>query len=298
MTKASIDFVIVGAQKSGTTSLHEVLSRHPQIAMPSSKEVPVFNTRHADPNLLSMHLATLFPDRGRSAVIKGKASPQYLPSRLACEQIHQVNPNTRIIAILRDPVERAYSHYRMLIRRGQTNLSFPDLVSVLLSGNAPEAPTGPTLPADSFEVPYILAWSEYGRMLAPYIDRFTAQQVLVLKAENLERNPQATYEAILRFLGVDTTWKHPSMGQKFHRGGESPIIDFKRLRRVPVLGATLKAMFTFLPERVKYLINTRNIKVSNASARESFPKVAEILDEYFKQDQMLVRLIFEAQIAR
>jgi len=304
-TSKPIDFVIVGAQKSGTTSLHEVLNRHPQISMPPSKEAPIFNKPYNDLNELRNDVESLFAGVTHQSVLKGKASPQYLPSTIAREQIFQLNPKTKIIAILRDPVERSLSHYRMLARRGQTNLSFPATVSALLtadhsilSNKSMANSTLNTTHSEQFEVPYILAWSEYARMLKPYIDTFTEENVLILRTEDLKEKPYATYKAILKFLDLDENWTHPSMNQVFHRGGDTPIINFKRLRHVPILGATLKAIFNVLPERAKYLINTRNIKSSNVSARKQFPQIAQQLDMYFHDDQAQVQSLFASQDTR
>lgn len=125
------DFFIVGAQNGATTSLYWHLRRHPQVFMPALKE-PHHFSQLAPPHRLR-YLITQVPSpsayldlfaRGRQARVMGEASTSYLWEPQAAKRIYRKNPDALIIAILRDPVERAYSHYLMDRREGWQNRPF------------------------------------------------------------------------------------------------------------------------------------------------------------------------------
>jgi hypothetical protein len=127
------DFFIVGAQNSATSTLYAFLRQHPNIFMPALKEphyfsnlpsvwgmqYPITHIRREDSYL------RLFSAVGQTKC-KGEASSSYLWSEEAPSGIYRANPSARIVIILRNPVERAYSHYLMDIREGRQKLPFMD----------------------------------------------------------------------------------------------------------------------------------------------------------------------------
>ena len=112
-----LDFLIIGAQKSGTTSLFKYLNQHPDIAMPADKEAPYFTNDELYSAGWQHYLGNYFTGYDQE-LLWGTASPQYMSDLRAAERITRDLPNTRLIAILRNPIERAYSHYLMQKRRG------------------------------------------------------------------------------------------------------------------------------------------------------------------------------------
>src|SRR5215208_8528317 len=113
------DFLILGAQKAGTTALYAYLRWHPQITGPSFKEVSFFDRHYArGERWYRAHL----PMR-RSSIV-GEASPSYLFHPLAPERVAQMLPNARLVALLRNPVDRAFSHYQHEVALGREPLSF------------------------------------------------------------------------------------------------------------------------------------------------------------------------------
>ena len=112
-----LDFLIIGAQKCATTSLFEHLKAHPDIAMPVEKEVPFFTNKSCTVDdwgeFAGQHFA------GCDNQLWGKATPQYMCDPTTAARIHALMPDTKLIAILRDPVERTWSHYQMGRRRAQ-----------------------------------------------------------------------------------------------------------------------------------------------------------------------------------
>ena len=125
------NFYIVGAVKSGTTSLYAYLRQHPQVFLPTMKEPHFFTQPRPSPE--QIHLIQYVADiesyqhlyRGADRYPRiGDASPSYLWCEEAPERIHAVQPEARIIVILRDPVQRAYAQYLMDFNEGVLDLPF------------------------------------------------------------------------------------------------------------------------------------------------------------------------------
>jgi len=117
-------FLIIGTQKGGTSSLHHYLSRNNSVRMAIKKEVHFFDSYFGKG--LAWYLAHFA--RRKDAVITGEASPSYLMHPLVPRRVHGAFPQMRLIALLRNPVDRAYSHYQMNVRKGIEALSFEDAV--------------------------------------------------------------------------------------------------------------------------------------------------------------------------
>ncbi len=217
----ALDFLIIGAQKCATTTLFEQLRAHPQVAMPLQKEVPFFTRDDADAAAWRTFEAEHFRNAGGQ--LRGKASPQYLADPAAAERIATLMPGIKLVAILRDPVARCFSHYRMDRRRGTEERSFAEVIAGLLTPDAMEA--GRTLPVPTHaegwesESAFHVAWSEYGRALARYRAHFSAEQLLVLYTEDLARDPVATFDRLLAFLGLEPGFRPPALGKVVHAGG-------------------------------------------------------------------------------
>jgi sulfotransferase family protein len=206
------DFFIVGAPKSGTTSLYQMLRRHPQIYMPDLKE-PRFLASDMRPRAgfsegpkdigypvtLDDYLA-LFDDAMPEQRV-GEASTSYLWSRTAAATIAELQPDARIIAILREPASFLRSlHLTYLLGRNET-------VRDLRRAMALEADRreGRHIPRRSHR-PQVLQYSEHVRyveQLRRYHDRFPPEQVLVLIYEDFRDHNEATVRQVLRFLDVD-----------------------------------------------------------------------------------------------
>src|SRR5579871_6109810 len=124
-----VSYVIVGTQKGGTSSLQFLLSKHPDICAAVIKETHFFDN---DPSFQSdapdyNRYHNLFRHyRGETAL--GEATPIYMYAPYVADRLKEYNPDIKVIAVLRNPVERAYSHYQMMWRRGLDTLSFPDAI--------------------------------------------------------------------------------------------------------------------------------------------------------------------------
>ncbi|WP_412987487.1 sulfotransferase family protein [Pontimicrobium sp. IMCC45349] len=122
----TLNFICIGAQKSATSTLHDILSQHPDLELPFLKETHFFS----DNDKYKKGLESYFLDNFNSFKKKyyGEIDPEYCFFPLAAKRIYDFSPNAKIIFILRNPVDRAYSHYLMTKRIGRESLNFKDAI--------------------------------------------------------------------------------------------------------------------------------------------------------------------------
>jgi Sulfotransferase domain len=227
----ALDFVVIGAQKGGTTTLFEHLRRHPDLCLPADKEAPFFNRPELYSRGVEHLFATYFPHPLPAGRLLGTVTPQYMCIEGCAGRLAAAFPACRLVAILRDPVERAYSHYRMAARRGQDDRSFDAAIADMLAGpDALAAARASTALGETY-----VAWSEYGRVLGDYLDRFERDRLLITYTSDLERDPAAVLTSIFQFLGVAVVLPE-GLGERYHVGGSQrrfPNVQ-RRLRHSPV----------------------------------------------------------------
>jgi hypothetical protein len=228
--KETLDFIIVGAQKAGTTSLFEYLKRHPELSMPAGKEMPFFSDEDARRRGWDDYLRKAFAFADPSSKW-GTATPQYMLGGLPDQpnpnsggesydertvplRIHERIPDARLIAILRDPVARARSHHRMASMEGIETRRFDEAIDAQLRPEALAAAR--RQPSES--TGYVV-WGEYGRILSGYFDVFPREQMLVLFTEELEQTPELLLRRIFEFLGVRSDFRPDNVGRKYRVGG-------------------------------------------------------------------------------
>jgi hypothetical protein len=205
------DFFIVGHPKCGTTALYEMLKRQPGVYMPELKE-PVFladdlragvrrSVVKGRPETLEEYLALFGPARAEQRV--GEASALYLWSHDAAARIAELQPDARIIAILREPVSFLHSlHMQLLQDHSEMER---DLRKALALEH--ERRQGRRIPRDCPRPPALI-YSEYLRyvdQLRRYHAVFPPEQVLVLIYDDFRRDNEATMRTVLRFLDLDDT---------------------------------------------------------------------------------------------
>ncbi|MGO9489055.1 MAG: sulfotransferase family protein [Solirubrobacteraceae bacterium] len=207
------DFFIVGHEKCGTSALDLMLKAHPQIFMPAAKEQKFFapelrgGLRHpqshdsARPRRLEEYTA-LFAAAAPSQRV-GEASPQYLRSHQAAARIAEVQPDARIIAILREPAAFLRSfHLQWVSNRVETERDFRKALA--LEADRREGrhiPRGRSVPQTLFYSDHV----RYVEQLERYSAVFGQEQMLVLIYDDLLRDNEGTVRRVLRFLDVDDT---------------------------------------------------------------------------------------------
>ncbi len=203
------DFLIIGTQKGGTNSLYRYLRDHPAV-LPARKGIHYFNRRmHLGLSWYRAH----FPLRvsawhcrhKHGACSTGEGTANYLFHPLAAERAARTVPHARIIALLRDPAVRAYSHYQHNARRGRETLSFREALDAEPARTAPELAqltANPAYVATNLEHFAYRAGGYYAEQLDRWYQHFSARQILVLRSEDLFSKPEEVYLQTTRFLNL------------------------------------------------------------------------------------------------
>ena len=204
------NFLIIGAQKSGTSAIYAYLSQHPQVFASEIKEPAFFAfegspVRFAGPDDARAlryivrdieRYQQLFRKAGGKARI-GEASTIYMYAPEAAGRIQHYVPKAKLIAVLRDPVDRAFSAYRHLVRDGRESLSFE-------AGLAAE----PSRTAASWHpIFHYKQRGFYHAQLRPFFERFGRDQIAVHTYDDFKADPRAFLRAIFSFLEIDPDFR-------------------------------------------------------------------------------------------
>jgi len=204
------DFIILGAQKAGTTTVYDNLVKHPAVHPCDIKEVHFFDKNwHRGPNWYRAHFP-LKATRGKAIEqseqwVTGEGSPYYLFHPLVAERIKNLCPQARLVVVLRNPVDRAYSHYQHEKRKGREDLSFEDALAAEVQriGNDAEQ-----LKSDQYFQSFAhqhfsyKSRGRYAEQLERWFKVFPREQFLILESGDLNRNFAETFERVYKFLGI------------------------------------------------------------------------------------------------
>ena len=215
-----VDFVIAGAQKGGTSALAHFLSRHPAIAM-APREGHVFDSPDYSSDWTREEIDARYArriERRPTTVVGGESTPIYLLLPGVAAQLHRYNPALKVIVILRDPVERALSHYAM--ERGRGKEHRPLWLALLAERRRLKRCPDPRGPESAARRHSYRARGLYGVQLRNLFAVFPPNQVLVLNSEDLRQRHDETLENVFAFLGVsvsvrippETVFKGPELG--------------------------------------------------------------------------------------
>jgi hypothetical protein len=201
--RSAPDFIIIGAQKCGTTALFNYLEEHPGVAPALTKEIHFFDLNFE--RGLRWYRAH-FPARlfGRRRTLHGEASPSYILHPLAPQRIRASLPGVRLIAIVRDPAERAHSHYQHNVRKGRERLPFAEALDreeERLSRGIDSSLAGEDEFRRYYQFSYLLR-GIYHRQLERWFERFERREMLILSSDDLRRDPAAAFGRVLEFLGL------------------------------------------------------------------------------------------------
>jgi hypothetical protein len=210
-------FLIIGAQRAGTTSLYRYLDTHPDVVWPRStrsevywsKELHFFDDRFWRglgwyraffPLELTRRVARL---RGQDRVA-AEASPSYLFHPAVPERVAASLPDVRLIAVLRNPVDRAYSHYQLMLRLRQEQRSFAEALEGEEEILAEEAPRvlDPRYTSHRYRRNAYVAKGLYAEQLERWFAHFPRERLLVLSIDDLATRPDEIYADVLSFLDL------------------------------------------------------------------------------------------------
>lgn len=216
-----LDFLVIGQQKAGTTSLWRYLEDHPRLRMPPGKESPLF-TEPAYPDNVRGYMRALFKDAPRGAKL-GTVTPGYMLGANGIDvpeiaaRIRATAPRVRLVALLRDPVERALSAHRMSLREHGETRTFPVAVRELLAPAELERARRRPTPTNT----YVVA-GEYARILGAYLEHLEREQMLVALSADLDRTPGAVVARVCEHIGV-APHRPAGLGERYYPSGE-PLV--------------------------------------------------------------------------
>jgi len=288
------NFLMIGAQKSGTTAIYAYLSQHPQVFTSENKEPGFFDFEGLQRSFAGPDDARagryivrdleryrrLFEKVGDKARA-GEASSIYLYAPQAAERIHHYIPNAKLIAVLRDPVDRAYSAYRHLVRDGRESLSFE-------GGLAAEP--GRTA-ANWHPIFHYKQRGFYYAQLRRFFELFSREQIAVYTYDEFKADPRALLKSMFAFLGInpdfrpDTSVRHNVSGVPRYRLLHA-IID--RPSRAKDLA---KRLLPAGAARLHAALMSRNIEVSE-------PKIARETERALREEYREDILQLESLIGR
>lgn len=278
-----VDFIGIGAVKSGTSWLAGMLAQHPGVCFSREKEVNYFNAQFlGERDNTAFEKGLDYYRKFWPASIPGNArvgefSPQYFYDKAAAERIREVFPDVKLVLVLRNPVERAFSHYhyRKTFTRG-----IPD-----------NLPFGKALE----KFPYLLEMGNYSFQLENYLRIFPGSSFHILIFEELVRAPEEKIKSLFRYLGLDPDFK-PGLekenvskavkNEQLHELFQYPG-KLKQVAEKSVVGR--KLVDRFVRSRLYISLSAwKNKLISRNTTRVDKPEmkqeVKEKLQEYYRPD--------------
>ncbi|TCV83435.1 sulfotransferase family protein [Sulfurirhabdus autotrophica] len=201
------NFFVVGAQKSGTTALHHYLVDHPEIFLPSQKETKFFVDDGQYSQGVKYYSEKYFAESKNEKVV-GEIDPDYMYFNVGVERIFQHIPNSKLIFIFRNPVDRAFSHYVMTYRRGLELNTFEEAIRI-------EAERIEQGYEQDFHFSYVRR-GFYFDQVNRFLEKWDKSQMLFLLAEDLNNNPVETVRKCFEFLGVAPDFVPGQISKRFH----------------------------------------------------------------------------------
>ena len=221
-------YQIIGAQKCGTSSLFSYLAAHPRVYRSYRKEVHYFDLNYDKPvNWYQSHFSYRW-----QKVLSGDASPYYIYHPSVCQRLWELAPEAKLIVLLRNPVNRAYSNYEHNVRLGMETLSFEDALmeeDARLAGEVEKIVCNPFYASVSHRQHSYRSKGVYAQQLEIWLGRFPREQFLFIRSEDLYESPGPTYQTVLDFLDLQP-FKVPRFAPKNQYAYKSTLDENTRER--------------------------------------------------------------------
>ncbi len=205
------DFLIIGAARSGTTSLYEYLIQHPSIIKGIGKEVYFFDKEfQKGVNWYKSFFPTKFTksrleNKLQTSCLTCEATPRYLYHPSSPKRVFEIIPHIKLIVLLRNPIDRAYSHYQMEVSSGNEELSFENAIDQeknRISYDMQKMENDENFYSVNFYRKSYLTRGIYVNQIKRWFKYFPREQFLILKSEDLYSDPSKTYSKVLDFLAL------------------------------------------------------------------------------------------------
>lgn len=281
------NFFILGSAKCGTTTLYEVLKRHPDIYFSLVKEPQFFCNDNLYAKGLKFYSKTYFSGSCEYKVV-GDATPHYMYYEKVFKRIAKDIPveNQRFIIILRNPVKRAYSLYWNMVKEGVEDLCFSDAIEAECERSKDQSieKTG--------TLRYIYLDSGlFAKQIDILLKYFSNEKLLILFQEDLHSNPENVFDDIFKFLDIS---KVDILTSSKSTHNEAAMPKFKPLHMFLRGNSGMKKLVgTFFPYKLKYLIVDKLIDMNMKPEKypEMEQEIEKSLKEYFLKDISRLEII-------
>jgi len=249
------NFLIIGAQKSGTTSLYEYLVKHPSIYPAIVKEPTYFAMYYHEKegwyrSFFPLIWTKIFAEKIKhTKFITGEASTQYYWYPHTAKRVAKLIPKAKIIFLLRNPIDRTFSHYQMEYRNGNEELSFEEAIDAeegRISNEYKKIIEDQSYFSHSYTIQAYKAKSVYANFVEKWLEYFPQEQFLFVKSEDFYQKTSETMKRIFKFLEVPNM--ELSEYQVFRKGTYSKL--------EPKMRKKLQDFFEPHNKRLYKLINT------------------------------------------
>lgn len=249
-------FFLVGAQKAGTTSLMQYLVAHPKIVAPKYKEIAYFSdatkyTKGIDWYRAHFELKKqpLLGKKKPKDGITGDASANHFESLEAPARLKQAYPDAKVVILLRNPVDRAFSQWKMATRYGFENLSFEE--ALFKESERLEFGRAHVLPTYGHDYVFqklgYFTKGVYASFLKLWLHEFDRDQLLILQSEQMYESPEKVYARVLDFLGLEPFEKVPF--SLYNQGGTRQMSDEIREKLTRLYAKHNERLFELLGEK-------------------------------------------------
>jgi hypothetical protein len=295
------NFLIIGAPKAGTTALYKFLCQHPQVFMPENKEPGFFAYAGKQPDFSGPGDEYAWTNRwsvtdledyqqlfeeGKDAIALGEATTMYLYWPPTAQNIQHYVPDARLIVMLRNPVDRAFSHYRHLIR--DVREWEEDFLKAM------------ELEDERIAQHYAPAWHYrhvglYSEQIQRYLSLFSQEQIRIYLYDDFKVQPQAIMQDILHFLEVDADWM-PNLQQRHNTSDKIPKYKWlnKLLTNESVLKKTLRPL---IPANIRQPWSAKLYRKFEVKGPDFQPHYRQALLPLFKDDVLALQDVIHRDLS-
>jgi hypothetical protein len=271
--------LIIGAQKAGTTTLYDMIGQHPDVyANPLAKDCEFFGIDREYNRGVNYYSRLFRKAHKEKIVLGGNATDLFMPNSI--ERIHNLLPECKLIVILRDPVQRAFSAYRYALERGTEQRPFLIAVQEELAGADYDTPY------DARRKSYV-AQGHYDEQIERCLQFFKTEQILILLQDDLIREPSQVMYKVFHFLGVDVNFDVNAVKKNETLGGsrfgvlnrviyDSPFRQRLGWEKVRLL----------IPKSFRYKLREGMIKLNRvpSEAPQLEKEVVDLLRHHYRDD--------------